>query len=900
MTLSAGTKLGPYEIVAPLGAGGMGEVYRAKDARLGRDVAIKVLPERFADDAEAMGRFEREARAVAGLSHPNILALHDAGQHEGVSFAVMELLEGQTLRDELQEGKISPRKAADYARQIADGLAAAHEKGVVHRDLKPENLFVTHDGRVKILDFGLARLTPFTDSSDTHSPTAAAVGTEPGAILGTVGYMSPEQVRGKAADARSDIFSLGAVLYEMLTGRRAFARETAAESMTAVLREEPEEIAESGGRISAALDHIVRRCLEKKPEQRFQSARDLSFAISEAGGSSSSSVSGTAGPASAAPPLAWRRVLWPAAALVVGAAAFLGGRRLAPSAAGSEGWRFQRLTFGANAGLPSISPDGSQFLFVRREGRNLDIFLQRVGGQNAIDLTRGSGFDNDEPAFSPDGARIAFRSERSGGGIFVMGATGESVRPVADEGFSPAWSPDGSTLAYTTTDGSDPYHLGGTGDLVALDVQSGKKRVLVHGEASEAVLERPDWSPHGVRIAVFGLLGTGSQRDIFTIDASRQKAVPVHLTNDKPLDWAPVWAPDGRSLYFGSDRGGTTDLYRIGIDETTGRATSAPERIAVPAGAAGPFSLSRDGSRIAFEVDSSNYGVQRFAFDPVRLEIAGPPTAILSGLSVTSYLALSPDGKKLIFQAGLTQENLYTCDASGHDVSQVTDDQFKNRQPRWLSDGKRVLFYSTRGGPYQLWEIGIDGSRPRVLTPASIGQPLASVPTADGERLATMLETPDSLGFAILRRQADGTYSPEAPRRPAPPASSYAFPVSWSPGGRFLLITGAKGAAIYEPETGAVESIGPKPYGGAWLSDDLLIYGDPDSSTVEEPGSAASGTSSLILYDRTTKKRRVLYRFPADISFGAEIDISPDRRSLYVGTNLSRSDVWMMERNAGK
>ncbi|HET9792826.1 MAG TPA: serine/threonine-protein kinase, partial [Thermoanaerobaculia bacterium] len=291
MTLSAGEKLGPYEILSPLGAGGMGEVYRAKDPRLGRDVAIKVLPERFADDAEAMGRFEREARAVAGLSHPNILALHDAGQHEGVSFAVMELLEGQTLRDELEEGRIAPRKAADYARQIADGLAAAHEKGVVHRDLKPENLFVTRDGRVKILDFGLARLTPFTDSSDSHSPTAA-VGTEPGAILGTVGYMSPEQVRGKAADARSDIFSLGAVLYEMLTGRRAFGRETAAESMTAILREEPEEIAESGGRISAALDHIVRRCLEKKPEQRFQSARDLAFAISEAGGSSS--VSGSA------------------------------------------------------------------------------------------------------------------------------------------------------------------------------------------------------------------------------------------------------------------------------------------------------------------------------------------------------------------------------------------------------------------------------------------------------------------------------------------------------------------------------------------------------------------------------------------------------------------------------
>ena len=875
----------------------MGEVYRAKDARLGRDVAIKVLPERFADDPEAMARFDREARSVAGLSHPNILALFDTGREGGVAFAVTELLEGETLREEIQEGRLAPRRAADYARQIADGLAAAHDKGIVHRDLKPENLFVTRDGRVKILDFGLARLVPFSDSADTNSPTAAA-STEPGAILGTVGYMSPEQVRGKAADPRSDIFALGAVLYEMLTGRRAFGRETAAESMTAVLREEPEEIAESGGRISAALDHIVRRCLEKKPEQRFQSARDLAFAISEASGLSTSSSSRTVGPAAGEPRLTWKRVLWPAAALAIAAAAFLGGRRLAPSAGASEGWHFQRLTFGANAGLPSISPDGSQFVFVRREGRNLDVFLQRVGGQNAIDLTKGSGFDNDEPVFSPDGARIAFRSERSGGGIFVMGATGESVRPVVDGGFSPSWSPDGSTLAYTTFDAQDPYHLGGASDMVAVDVKSGKKRVLIHGEASESVFERPVWSPHGRRIAVYGLLGTGSQRDIFTIDVSGAKAVAVNLTNDKPLDWAPAWAPDGRSLYFGSDRGGTPDLYRIGIDEATGRATSKPARIAVPAGAAGPFSLSRDGARIAFEVDSSNYEVQRFAFDPARLELVGAPATILTGLPVTSYLAVSPDGKRLLFQAGLTQENLYICDASGHDVSQVTDDEFKNRQPRWVGDGKKILYYSTRGGPYQLWEVGTDGSRPRALTAAAIGQIIASIPTADGERIAAMVETPDSLRFMILRRQADGTYSPATLRRAAPPPSSYAFPVEWSPSGRFLLISGMKGTAVYEPETGDLEPIGPKQYGGAWLSEDRLIYGDPDSTTVEEPGSAASGTASLVLYDRTTKKRKLLYRFPSDISFGAEIALSPDGRSLFVGTNLSRSDVWMMERNS--
>jgi hypothetical protein len=230
----------------------------------------------------------------------------------------------------------------------------------------------------------------------------------------------------------------------------------------------------------------------------------------------------------------------------------------------------------------------------------------------------------------------------------------------------------------------------------------------------------------------------------------------------------------------------------------------------------------------------------------------------------------------------------------------VTDDEFKNREPRWTPDGKKILFYSTRGGPYQIWEIGVDGSRPRVLTPAAIGQLLASVPTADGERIATMIETSDSQRFAILRRQTDGTYSPEALRRPGPPASSYGFPLNWSPSGRFMLIAGTKGTAIYEPETGILESLGPKGYNGTWLSEDRLIYGDPDSSTIEEPGAPASGTASLVLYDRTTKKRKLLYRFPADISFGAEIALSPDGRSLYVGTNLSRSDVWMMERGPGQ
>ena len=318
VTLSTGTKLGPYEILAPLGAGGMGEVYRARDSRLERTVAVKVLPERLAQDPDALSRFGREAKAVAALSHPNILAIHDFGHEGTVAYAVSELLEGETLREALSSGPLSPRKVREYGVQIALGLAAAHEKGIVHRDLKPDNIFITRDERLKILHFGLAK--PGAGSPDpreeTQSPTVSGY-TEPGTVMGTVGYMSPEQVRGVPVDQRSDIFSFGAVLYEMLTGSRAFQRETAAETMTAILKEEPQEPAVSLGAGASALLPVLRHCLEKKPEKRFQSARDLAFALETASVATSSAVAAVE-PARERSSLLWRSL--GISALVCGAA----------------------------------------------------------------------------------------------------------------------------------------------------------------------------------------------------------------------------------------------------------------------------------------------------------------------------------------------------------------------------------------------------------------------------------------------------------------------------------------------------------------------------------------------------------------------------------------------------
>jgi TolB-like protein len=314
MTVATGSRLGPYEVLSPLGAGGMGEVYRARDRKLDRDVAIKVLPEFVAADPDRLARFEREAKAVAALSHPNILSIFDFGTHEGVSYAVMELLEGETLRGKLDAGPIPQKQAVDYALQMAKGLSAAHEKGVVHRDLKPENVFVMKDGHVKILDFGLAkRVERVTPGEETSAPTAPQQ-TEPGTVMGTVGYMSPEQVRGLPVDHRSDIFSFGAILYELLSGKRAFQKDTASDTMAAILKEEPPQLSESGPNISLALDHIVRHCLEKDRDNRFQSAKDITFNLAE---QSSSSPTATSGARLAAPPTGRRNALIAVAAILV-------------------------------------------------------------------------------------------------------------------------------------------------------------------------------------------------------------------------------------------------------------------------------------------------------------------------------------------------------------------------------------------------------------------------------------------------------------------------------------------------------------------------------------------------------------------------------------------------------
>jgi serine/threonine protein kinase len=417
MALAPGTKIGPYEILSSIGAGGMGEVYRAKDTRLGRDVALKILPESFSTEADRLRRFEQEARAVAALNHPNILAIHDIGQHNGTPFLVSELLEGESLRSALDRGPLPQRKTIEYGVQIAHGLAAAHEKGIVHRDLKPENIFITKDGRIKILDFGLAKFAQQAGAGSDEVTLGSH--TAVGVVMGTASYMAPEQVRGDPADPRTDIFAFGAVLYEMLSGVRAFRRDTAAETMTAVLKDDPPELTGSVRLVSPTLERIVRRCLEKSPEQRFQSARDLSFALSALSGSETSG----AARASAAVPRRQPLLLWLGILLALAAVAaatwFIARRPPATT----------RMEFAISVpeemsvSHMALSRDGSMLAFISPEEKSAlpMLYVQRVGSPKVTLLpgTQNASY----PFWSPDGAYVAFFANGKLQKISVSGGT---------------------------------------------------------------------------------------------------------------------------------------------------------------------------------------------------------------------------------------------------------------------------------------------------------------------------------------------------------------------------------------------------------------------------------------------------------------------------------------------
>ncbi len=876
MSIPAGARLGPYEILAPLGAGGMGEVYRARDTKLDRDVAIKVLPGRLAADPDALARFEREAKTVAALSHPNLLGIYDFGSHDGVAYAVTELLSGETLRDRLSAGPIPHRKAIEYALQVARGLAAAHEKGVVHRDLKPENVFVTNDGRVKILDFGLAKASPI---ERFESGAATFGGTEPGTVLGTVGYMSPEQVRGRPADHRSDIFSFGAILYEMLSGQRAFKADSAIETMNAILTRDIPEPSGADATLPQLLDRIVRHCLEKNPEERFQSVRDVAFDLETAAGTTSSATRQLIAPVREKPH--WLAPVAGFAVALLVAAAYLLGRRA--GSGGGIGPKIAAVTFSQQTNLqgvetfPALSPDGKSLAFVGRASGNEDIYLQRVGGHNPINLTKDSADEDTQPAFSPDGSSIAFRSKRGGGGIFLMGATGESVRRLSDFGYSPSWSPDGKEIAVSTEFVQQPLARTGLGELWAIDVSNGKKRLIFKGDAVE-----PSWSPHGNRIAFWAIPKSTAQRDIWTIPAAGGEPLPV--TQDAAVDWNPVWSADGKILYFASDRGGSMNLWRIAVDEKTGRPSGPPQPLTTPALWSGRFSVSRDGRSIAYLSLNQLASLEKRSLDATTGK-TGPPEPILRLSGAIFSPNFSPDGKWVAYRSMTGQEDLYIVGADGTGQRQLTDDPYRDRGPAWSPDGQRIAFYSNRDeGRYQVFTIRPDGSGITQLTKEKKKGTWYPFWSPDGKRIAF----PDGTNSYLLDVESGAARKAE-PLPPFPEQGRWFQVSGWSPDGRWLVGEGGVVASGVGADSGVVlysiadrkytrlSDRGTKPL---WLSEGRFLFIDGLSR-------------ALSLLDRAAKTSRVVVPAPT----GAEIidyALSHDRRALCVLTSNDEGDIWTL------
>jgi Tol biopolymer transport system component len=796
VTLSAGTKLGPYEILSPLGAGGMGEVYRASDPRLGRDVAIKVLPASFSADPDRLHRFEQEARAAGILNHPNITAVYDIGQHDGAPYVVQELLEGETLRSALAGGKLSQRKAIDYALQIAHGLAEAHEKGIVHRDLKPENLFVTKDGRVKILDFGLAKLTHQEEGGQaTNLPTAAA-GTEPGVVMGTLGYMSPEQVKGKSADARSDIFSFGAILYEMLSGQRAFHGDSAAETMSAILREEPPDLTVTNQSISPGLERIVRHSIEKNPEQRFHSAHDVAFDLEALSGTSGTSSSAMALSMGKPAPRIGRFWLAGLVAAALGAGLFAGRAIWKGSSASPPS--FKRLTYGRGPVWSArFAPDGQMIVYAASwdGAQKPQLYSVRAESPESLRLALPSGRVE---SISKNGEMLILNLLQFSTGYARVGTlsqtplSGSAPRELLEDVGHADWSPDGSAIAvvrapqwryrlefpagkvlYETTGWISYPRISPKGDAVAfLDHpvfgddrgsvaimdRSGKKKTLSTGwESAQGI----SWSASGEEIW-FTATTAGSSRALYAVTVSgRQRPV---ATTPSGMTLQDI-SRDGRVLFVESN----ARLGFLGLlpGETKERDLSGLEW------SYGPI-LSRDAKSAVFTEQGQAGGAGYSVY--LRKLDGSAPVRLGEGYA----LALSPDGKWVLTALiRSTPSQIVLLPTRAGESRTFPKDEIEHANGlfgTFLPDGKQIVFVGNEPGrPPRVFIQDLEGGAAKPVTPEGV---VARLLSADGASL--VIRMPDG-GFATAPLRG-------GPSRPIPGLKPGDRPLRFTADGRHLYL----------------------------------------------------------------------------------------------------------------
>ena len=711
MSLQVGHHLGPYEILTPLGAGGMGEVWKAKDTRLDRLVAVKVLPEHLAKSPEALARFEREAKAVAALNHPNITGIFDIGNTEGVAFVAMELLEGESLRTRLESGPLTPKKATELAIQLAQGLAAAHEKGVVHRDLKPDNLWITKEGRLKILDFGLAKQLPgLGQGSDSYLPTAAIQAehhTERGMILGTLGYMSPEQVRGEAVDARADLFSFGVVLFEMLTGKRAFARETASDTMAAILRDDPPELEGTSRPIPLALRRIIDHCLEKVPGRRFQDARDVAFALESLSSPEASAPLG----APFAPQN--RRTTWIWAGFGLGmllAASGIGWALEAwwhPRAGSAAPVALRLLTYSGHDTSPAASPDGRTIAFSSdRDGRSR-IWLKQLQGGGEVALTEGR---DDYPRFSPDGSSVLFiRTEGRKSSLYRVALLGAEPRKVADQALYGDWSPDGGRIAFLREQVEGTRTMT---QLMLVGVAGGGEKELAR--FTNELLSHPRWSPDGRRIALNSSQGTtgGAIGNAFVVDVQSGAVRQYPFANKFGVGSALAWTSSDAFIYFQSE-----SVAGNGVSVSSSKAF----RQNLGGGQAQPLfwaptapqcvDLLPDG-RVIFDGMSGRQNLREYAFTGKR-----PPRWLTRGNINDRQPVFSPDGEWVVFSSNRSGNlDLWMVSTRTGAIKSITEDAAEDWDPAFTPDGRHLLWSSNRSGAFEIWTAALDGTGARQVS----------------------------------------------------------------------------------------------------------------------------------------------------------------------------------------
>jgi serine/threonine protein kinase/Tol biopolymer transport system component len=684
MALTPGTKLGPYEIQSVLGAGGMGEVYRAKDTRLGRDVALKILPESFARDAERLRRFEQEARAVAALNHPNILAIHDIGEQNGVPFLVSELLEGESLRATLDRGALPQRKTIEFGVQVAQGLAAAHEKGIVHRDLKPENIFLTKDARVKILDFGLAKLAQRA-GADSNDLTLTSEHTAAGVVMGTASYMAPEQVRGEPVDPRTDIFAFGAVLYEMLCGIRAFRRDTMAETMTAVLKEDPPEFSGPSRMVSPTLDRIVRRCLEKNPEQRFQSARDLSFALSALSGTETSSAARAVAAPRRVPLLLWLSGILMLAA-VAGVTWFI-ARRPQPTTR----MRFSvPLPEDISVSHLALSPDGSMLVFASpEENTGLPVlYVQRVGSSNVTLLsgTRGASY----PFWSPDGAFVGFFANGKLQKMAVAGGTPQALAS-ALSGRGGSWGSQ-DVIIFAPDAESQLWRINadGTGLARATEVSASDG---VQSHRWPAFL--PDVKHFLFWLGNFSNIKNDRFSGIYvsSLDDKKKKLVALCLSS---------FGFDEHDLFFADDQ---QQLVSYAFDPSAITVSGSPTVVAnavafQPSTYWAGFTVARNGTLIY----STSAGAAQSAL--TWIDRTGKELNRIGAPAVMANPTLSPDGSRLAIDISDLKGNnvdIWLESTVGAGNSRFTFDPSEEVAGVWSPDGSTLAYRAAVGGGISLF-----------------------------------------------------------------------------------------------------------------------------------------------------------------------------------------------------